>query len=265
MKGMTNAQKDVSDLATKGELALKADQSALDTKANQSDLMALQTTVAGKADDSSLIPKTNGTAGQVWTSNGSGAGSWQDPSGGGSGEGLITFSGGLELSTNFYSMSSVTMGGTGYRTSTSNNTTVNEISVTNGKVLTNGSIGKSGSSSTNISSSTGYLMANIHDAICDELVKHVQINGRFTGTITIQAVPSVAYIGGTYVDKIYLGAASSTLTYVLTYTNSVLTGTTTPRLNTDAGNVWNVTENPFSKWTKLEFKAYISNASGSFA
>lgn len=85
MKGMTNAQKDVSDLATKGELALKADQSALDStntevakKANQSDLTALQTTVEGKADDSNLIPKTNGEAGQVWTSDGSGAGNWQD-------------------------------------------------------------------------------------------------------------------------------------------------------------------------------------------
>lgn len=86
MKGMTNAQKDVSDLATKGELALKADQSALeatntevDKKANQSDLTALQTTVAGKADDSNLIPKANGTSGQVWTSNGDGTGAWQAP------------------------------------------------------------------------------------------------------------------------------------------------------------------------------------------
>nr|DAU26337.1 MAG TPA: hypothetical protein [Caudoviricetes sp.] len=50
MKGITNAQKDVSDLATKDELALKADQSVLDAKANQSDLMALQTIVAGKQD-----------------------------------------------------------------------------------------------------------------------------------------------------------------------------------------------------------------------
>lgn len=57
MKGMTNAQKDVSDLATKGELTQKADQSALDStntevakKANQSDLTALQTTVEGKQD-----------------------------------------------------------------------------------------------------------------------------------------------------------------------------------------------------------------------
>ena len=57
MKGMTNAQKDVSDLATKDELAQKADQSALDStntevakKANQSDLTALQTTVTGKQD-----------------------------------------------------------------------------------------------------------------------------------------------------------------------------------------------------------------------
>lgn len=57
MKGMTNAQKDVSALATKGELAQKADQSALDStntevakKANQSDLTALQTTVEGKQD-----------------------------------------------------------------------------------------------------------------------------------------------------------------------------------------------------------------------
>ena len=50
MKGITNAQKDVSDLATKGELAQKADQSALEAKANQSDLTALQTAVTGKQD-----------------------------------------------------------------------------------------------------------------------------------------------------------------------------------------------------------------------
>ena len=95
VKGITNAQKDVSDLATKGELAQKADQSALEatntevgkkanqsdlaTKANQSDLTALQTVVEGKADDSSLIPKANGTSGQVWTSNGDGTGAWQAP------------------------------------------------------------------------------------------------------------------------------------------------------------------------------------------
>ena len=86
MKGITNAQKDVSDLATKSELAQKADQRALDAtntevgkKANQSDLTALQTTVAGKADDSDLIPKANGTSGQVWTSNGDGTGAWQAP------------------------------------------------------------------------------------------------------------------------------------------------------------------------------------------
>jgi len=57
MKGMTNAQKDVSNLATKTELSAKADQSALEAtntevgkKANQSDLTALQTTVEGKQD-----------------------------------------------------------------------------------------------------------------------------------------------------------------------------------------------------------------------
>ena len=57
MKGMTNAQKDVSGLATKTELSAKTDQSALDStntevakKANQSDLTALQTTVEGKQD-----------------------------------------------------------------------------------------------------------------------------------------------------------------------------------------------------------------------
>lgn len=154
MKGITNAQKDVSNLATKGELAQKADQSALDStntevakKANQSDLTALQTTVEGKQDkltaganitisgntisasggtitagegisvsgtqvslksigtsksagsgtsvpvvsidaygrvtslSSTTIypPTTAGTAGQVWTSDGNGAGSWQTP------------------------------------------------------------------------------------------------------------------------------------------------------------------------------------------
>lgn len=53
MKGMTNAQKDTSDLATKSELSAKADVSALNstnatvaTKANQSDLTALQNGVA---------------------------------------------------------------------------------------------------------------------------------------------------------------------------------------------------------------------------
>lgn len=57
MKGITNAQKDISDLATKSELSAKADQSALDStnievakKANQSDLTVLQTTVEGKQD-----------------------------------------------------------------------------------------------------------------------------------------------------------------------------------------------------------------------
>ena len=55
MKGMTNAQKDTSDLATNATVATKADQSALDAtnaevskKANQSDLVALQNNSAPK-------------------------------------------------------------------------------------------------------------------------------------------------------------------------------------------------------------------------
>lgn len=97
MKGITNAQKDVSDLATKGELALKADQSALDStnteiakKANQSDLTALQTAVAGKADASVVTElqtavegKQNklpaGTSGQILVSTGvAGEGVWKN-------------------------------------------------------------------------------------------------------------------------------------------------------------------------------------------
>nr|DAG28006.1 MAG TPA: hypothetical protein [Caudoviricetes sp.] len=54
--------------------------SALQTgKADASTVTELQTTVEGKADDSSLIPKTNGISGQVWTSKGDGNGEWQAP------------------------------------------------------------------------------------------------------------------------------------------------------------------------------------------
>ena len=77
MKGITNAQKDISDLATKSELAQKADQSALEAtntevgkKANQSDLTALQTTMAGKQDK--LTAGTNITIGTDNTISASG-------------------------------------------------------------------------------------------------------------------------------------------------------------------------------------------------
>lgn len=54
MKGMTNAQKDTSDLATKSEVALKADMSVLEAKADQSALNATNTEVAKKANQSDL-------------------------------------------------------------------------------------------------------------------------------------------------------------------------------------------------------------------
>lgn len=47
-------------------------------------------TTSGKADDSNLIPKVNGIAGQVWTSGGDGTASWADAtSGGGSSGGEV--------------------------------------------------------------------------------------------------------------------------------------------------------------------------------
>ncbi len=148
MKGMTNAQKDTSDLATNATVATKANQTALDAtnaevakKANQSDLTALQTRMTTAESDidalqqssgTSIIggtgisigadgktinhsnsisagsvgsatqvpvlrfdaqghctsksyetiypPTTSGSAGQVWTSDGSGQGHWANPS-----------------------------------------------------------------------------------------------------------------------------------------------------------------------------------------
>lgn len=66
VKGMTNAQKDTSNLATKSELGLKANQSALDAtntevgkKANQSALDATNATVAEIADKFALKPVSN--------------------------------------------------------------------------------------------------------------------------------------------------------------------------------------------------------------
>lgn len=45
--------------------------------------------VSGKADDSNLLPKVNGTAGQVWTSGGDGTASWANAPSGGSGDGEV--------------------------------------------------------------------------------------------------------------------------------------------------------------------------------
>ena len=74
---MTNAQKDTSDLATKSEVALKADQSALtalqNTVANKADastVTELQTAVAGKQNkitfSTSAPTSSDGTNGDVW-------------------------------------------------------------------------------------------------------------------------------------------------------------------------------------------------------
>ncbi len=106
MKGTTNAQPDTSGFATTAAVAAKQDKltagagisisgstiglsnaGSAGTVGSATAVPVITTDAYGRVTSKSTVtiypPTTAGTTGQVWTSDGSGAGSWQDPSSGG--------------------------------------------------------------------------------------------------------------------------------------------------------------------------------------